>query len=222
MGETVVMDDLLKQGIAAFQNGKRAEARSLLVAFVRINPDSEPGWAWLFDTCDTEQERFDCLKQIVRINPQNEQASQLLISYTASKQPLEEPVTQPVARLSKQPVIEKPSDLHFKNEGLAQKIIRFLVIFQISSLLIGIILILVRLSSIAFFIAFLSLVLLLGALLWFYIHYQMIPLVQEKQKLTRQSKSLPAQILELGVNINLIQQNREKIKQDEQAELLAS
>ena len=195
------MDDLLQLGIAAFESGKIDEARKLLISFVKQNPDNESGWGWLFNVCDTDKERVDCLKQVIRINPHNEKANQLLRKYSSPKQPINKPPADKVLRLD------------LKNDSLARKVTRFLVIFQVCALFLGIFLTLIRLSSIALFIAFVSLVLLLGALIWFYIRYRTYPIVQEKRKLAQQSKSLQAQILVHSTNINLTHQNREKIKQ---------
>lgn len=204
------MDELLQLGIAAYQSGKRDEARRLLSTYVKQNPNIEEGWGWLFNVCDKDNERLYCLKQVVRINPQNEKANQLIIKYSTLKQPIN------------QPVIEKIPDHDFKNDALALKVTRFLVIFQVSALIIGIIFTLVRLSSVALFVTYLALILLLGSLTWFYIRYRTYPIVQEKRKLSQRESNLQAQILAHSTNIKLTQQNREKIKQAEQAELSAS
>ena len=204
------MDDLLQLGIAAFESGKIDEARRLLMSFVDQNPDNESGWGWLFNVCATDKERVDCLEQVVRINPQNEKAEQLLRKYSLPEQ------------FIPKPVVDEGMRHDFENDALARKVTRFLVIFQGSALFLGIIFTLIRLSSTALFLAFVSLVVLLGALTWFYIRYGLHPIVQEKRKLTQQTKNLQAQILVQSTNLNLTQQKREKIKQAEQAELSAA
>jgi flagellar biogenesis protein FliO len=105
-----------------------------------------------------------------------------------------------------------------KNDALARKVTRSLLIFQVSALFIGIILILARLSSIAIFIAFAALVLLVGALAWLYVRYQSYPIVQEKHELNQQANNLQAQIFAASTNIKIIQQNQEKLVTAEQAE----
>jgi cell division protein FtsB len=92
---------------------------------------------------------------------------------------------------------------------LTRRVTRFLLIFQISVLFIGAILFLVRLSSIAIIFAFISLVPLLGALIWFYIRYRTMPIVQEKRKLN----NLEAEIRDLELKITRIQENRKKEEQ---------
>jgi tetratricopeptide (TPR) repeat protein len=74
------MDDLLQQGVAAYKAGRRDEARNIFIAVVKQSPDSQSAWAWLYDASNNDQERIHCLKQIVRINPNNEKAKQKLDS----------------------------------------------------------------------------------------------------------------------------------------------
>lgn len=71
------MDDLTKQGIDAFRAGKRDEARKLLLAAVRQNPDSESAWGWLYNVAENDKERIYFLKQVLRINPNNERVNKL-------------------------------------------------------------------------------------------------------------------------------------------------
>jgi uncharacterized membrane protein len=154
------MDDLLQQGIAACKSGERDEARRLLSAFLKQDVNSEAGWGWLFSVCDTDKDRVYCLKQIIRINPQNEKAVQFLGKYSLPEQP------------SQSPGLDEIPDREIKHDALARKVTRFLVIFQVSALIIGIILILLRLNAIAYGITFVSLVLLAAGLTWFYIRYR--------------------------------------------------
>jgi hypothetical protein len=72
------MDDLLQQGITAYKAGKRDEARNIFITTVKQSPDSERAWGWLYQVSNNDQERIHCLKQILRINPKNEKASQSL------------------------------------------------------------------------------------------------------------------------------------------------
>jgi hypothetical protein len=106
----------------------------------------------------------------------------------------------------------------FFHDQLARKVTLFLVIFQVCAFITGLILIFVRLSPIALSVAILSLVVVLGALVWFYIRCLSYPDVQEKQKLDRQANSLQAQILAHSTNLKLAQENQEKTELAEQAE----
>lgn len=67
-------DDLTTQGIAALKAGDKAKARQLLKAAVASNPNDEVAWLWLSGTVESNEERFDCLKKVQSINPNNEAA----------------------------------------------------------------------------------------------------------------------------------------------------
>ena len=95
------MDDLLQQGITAYKDGHRQEARQLLAAFLKQNKNSEDGWGWFFMVCETDRERVDCLKQMLRINSQNARAVQLLEQYTPA-------VQSPLAALPEESLEEAP------------------------------------------------------------------------------------------------------------------
>ena len=72
------MDDLLQQGITAYKAGKRDEARKLFITAVKQNPDNERAWGGMYEVSGNDKERIYCLKQMLRINPKNEKADQLL------------------------------------------------------------------------------------------------------------------------------------------------
>jgi hypothetical protein len=108
---------------------------------------------------------------------------------------------------------------NLNNDLLARKVTRFLLIFQASSLFIDLILIIARQSTTALFLTFISLVLLLGAVVWFYIRYRSYPTIQERIKINQLAKSLQAQILAHSTNIQLTHENREKNQVAERAEL---
>lgn len=76
------MDDLLQQGIAAYRAGKRDEARKFFIAALKQNRNDEHIWGWMYNVCNNDTERIDCIKQILRINPKNEKANQLLAKLT--------------------------------------------------------------------------------------------------------------------------------------------
>jgi tetratricopeptide (TPR) repeat protein len=69
-------DDLLTQGIAAVKAGNKQEARRLLDAAIRQSPNDERTWGWFYNVCENDTERLKCLKEILRINPNHQQARQ--------------------------------------------------------------------------------------------------------------------------------------------------
>jgi len=99
------VDDLLQQGITAYRAGKRNEARKNFITVVKQSPDSERAWGWMNNVCDTDQERMHCLKQILRINPKNEKAQQLL------NQLLAPPLTSNTPPSSISSITQAPSPL---------------------------------------------------------------------------------------------------------------
>lgn len=64
-------DDLLQQGIAAFQAGRKAEARELLLQLVEQDERNEMAWLWLSGAVETEADRLVCLENVLEINPHN-------------------------------------------------------------------------------------------------------------------------------------------------------
>ena len=72
------MDDLLQQGITAYKAGKRDEARKLFITAVKQNPDNKRAWGGMYEVSGDDKERVYCLKQMLRINPKNGKAKQLL------------------------------------------------------------------------------------------------------------------------------------------------
>jgi len=72
------LDDLLQQGITTYRAGKLNEARTIFATVVKQSPNNEHAWGWMNNVCNTDQERMHCLRQMLRINPKNEKAHQLL------------------------------------------------------------------------------------------------------------------------------------------------
>ena len=72
------MDDLIQQGVTTFKAGDREGARKLFISAVKQYPNNERAWGWMNNVCNTDQERIHCLEQMLRINPKNEKAHQLL------------------------------------------------------------------------------------------------------------------------------------------------
>jgi hypothetical protein len=70
----VTVDDLLERAIAALNEGRKAEARQLLMQILRQDRRNEKAWLWMSGAVDTDQERRVCLEQVLSINPDNEMA----------------------------------------------------------------------------------------------------------------------------------------------------
>lgn len=103
------MDDLTKQGIDAFRAGKRDEARKFLLTAVKQNPDSESAWGWLYNVAKNDKERIYCLKQVLRINPNNERVNQLYKNLLDKQSQLESSQPQVSKQISQQvPTTSQP------------------------------------------------------------------------------------------------------------------
>jgi hypothetical protein len=68
----------LEQAIAALRAGKREEGRKLLAAVLRQDKDNLRAWQWMYNAAESDREKKYCLKEILRINPQNQKAAQML------------------------------------------------------------------------------------------------------------------------------------------------
>ena len=68
------MNDLLSQAKAALKEGRKAEARRLLVRLIQQDLRDEAAWLWLSGAVDRPEDRRRCLEQILLINPGNELA----------------------------------------------------------------------------------------------------------------------------------------------------
>jgi hypothetical protein len=63
--------DLLKEGIAALNAGRKAKAHNLLMQVVQQDERNEMAWLWLSGAVDTDEERRICLENVLAINPNN-------------------------------------------------------------------------------------------------------------------------------------------------------
>jgi Tfp pilus assembly protein PilF len=68
------VEKMLREGIKAAQEGKRAEARQLLLRVTESDADSENAWLWLASISEYPEELLVFLNNVLRINPNNERA----------------------------------------------------------------------------------------------------------------------------------------------------
>jgi hypothetical protein len=94
----------LQAGIAAAREGRRAEARTLLMQALQTNSRSEQAWLWMSAVVETDTERQACLEQVLAINPHNQTAQVGLDKIKAgSSAPGAQPPYLPVARPDSSP-----------------------------------------------------------------------------------------------------------------------
>lgn len=70
------VDEIIREGIAAYKAGNKEEARSFLLRAVEIDQYSEQAWLWLSAVVDTPADQRTCLENVLAINPANERAQQ--------------------------------------------------------------------------------------------------------------------------------------------------
>jgi tetratricopeptide (TPR) repeat protein len=73
------VNDLLSQAKTALKDGRKVEARRLLVQLIQQEPRNETAWLWLSGAVDRAEDRRRCLEQILIINPGNELAKRGLL-----------------------------------------------------------------------------------------------------------------------------------------------
>ncbi|MBK8021380.1 MAG: hypothetical protein IPK19_08065 [Chloroflexi bacterium] len=71
-------NDLLQQGITAFQAGDRDSARELLSHFLKLEPNSEQGWYYLAAVEQDAKLRKQYLERVLELNPSNAKAREVL------------------------------------------------------------------------------------------------------------------------------------------------
>jgi hypothetical protein len=65
------LEEMLANGIAAVKAGQMEQAQEWLVALLQIDRYNEQGWLWLSGAADNDQDRLDCMQEILKINPNN-------------------------------------------------------------------------------------------------------------------------------------------------------
>jgi len=69
--------DKMQQAIALIKSGDKQGGQRLLAEVVTADPKNEMAWLWLTSVAPAEKRRY-CLEKVLSINPNNEQARQLL------------------------------------------------------------------------------------------------------------------------------------------------
>ena len=72
------MSTQLHQAVQLAQAGQRSEARQLLWQFLQVEPNNEVAWLWLASVAADQGEYRRALNEVLRINPANQRAQQLL------------------------------------------------------------------------------------------------------------------------------------------------
>ncbi len=72
------MANELQNAIDLLKFDKKVEAGNIFAGLVKADPNNEQAWLGLSACVAIEDQKRDCLKQVLRINPQNENAKNML------------------------------------------------------------------------------------------------------------------------------------------------
>lgn len=77
------LEEMLANGIAAAKAGHLIDAQEWLVTLLQIDQYNEQGWLWLSGAADNDQDRLDCIQEVLKINPDNAHAQRGLAALQA-------------------------------------------------------------------------------------------------------------------------------------------
>lgn len=86
MSEENNIQDLMRQGIEAAREGKKAEAKEFFQQVVDADDKNEKAWMWLASVVETDEERRVCLSNALFLNPNNERAQAAMTKLDARSQ----------------------------------------------------------------------------------------------------------------------------------------
>jgi hypothetical protein len=72
---------LLQQGVELAQAGRREEARQVIWQYLQTDASNETAWLWLASVAADQPEYQRALNEVLRLNPNNQQAQQLLAQF---------------------------------------------------------------------------------------------------------------------------------------------
>jgi hypothetical protein len=72
------LDDLLDSGVQALRSGNKREARRIFGEVVREDPNNAAGWWYLAGVLDDPDQKAHCLRQVLRLQPDHQEARSLL------------------------------------------------------------------------------------------------------------------------------------------------
>ena len=111
------------------------------------------------------------------------------------------------------------SKITFAEDPSSRNVIRFLLILQVTGMILGVCLRLLRLFSIAFAISILTLLLFAAGLAWLYSRYLNIPIICEKDKFRHLLDKFQKHVRIEGNRIRAATQERERLLEAEKEEI---
>lgn len=77
--KTKSLNLMFQEALQAAREGNRVRARDLLTRLLKVRQDRVDYWIWMSAVVDTPKERIFCLKEALRLDPQNAQAKRGLV-----------------------------------------------------------------------------------------------------------------------------------------------
>jgi hypothetical protein len=101
---------MFKEAVAAIEKGENTRGRDLLTRLIKVNPDNPEYWLWMSAVVESTRERIYCLKEVLRIDPENSLAQRGLAMFGAM--PVNPKLTIPIQMQRRRwevklPIIEK-------------------------------------------------------------------------------------------------------------------
>lgn len=114
-------DERLKWGIAAYKQGRKQAASQYIKEAIQLDPQNEKAWLWLSGVVDSDEQRRDCLRRVLAINPDNRTARLGLEKLTAEPEkaillPKPNPTPPPYAPPILSPTILPPDPVSAEYE----------------------------------------------------------------------------------------------------------
>ena len=101
-----MIDDLLRQAITAIKSGDKALGKQLLVQVLEQDSRNEHAWLWLSQCVTSHEQKLDCIKRVLEINPNSTVAQKELARL------------QTLSQIKAQPVPSKPTQKKAKSSNL--------------------------------------------------------------------------------------------------------
>lgn len=79
--------DEIQKAIELIKSGDKSGARTILISVIKKNPRNELAWSWLYSAVETDERKIYCLKEILKINPNNTNAARALRKLENKYQP---------------------------------------------------------------------------------------------------------------------------------------
>lgn len=94
---------LTRAAIVLAQQGDKVTARTYLKEATTLDPRNEPAWMWSAGVAENAEQATHCLRHVLSINPNNEQAKQGLAHYTSQRNEWQCPICHFVAPTGRSP-----------------------------------------------------------------------------------------------------------------------